>query len=335
MKTDEDITQRDTIAAVIPCYKVRKHILALLQRIGPEFDLIILVDDQCPEHTADYVSEHVSDPRIHTIRHQTNKGVGGAVVTGYLKALELGADIAVKIDGDGQMAPELAEDFIAPLLHGRADYTKGNRFYSLKNIRKMPKMRIIGNAALSFMTKFSTGYWDLFDPTNGYTAIHRTALTRMDLEGLSERYFFETDILFRLNIIRARVIDIPMDAFYADETSGLKIRRIFFEFLGKHVLNTIKRLFYNYFLRDMSVASFELLLGIFLLFFGAGFSLAHWLDSASRHVATPVGTIVIGMISIITGLQLLLAFLAYDIASVPKISIHHELNRHRHPERQT
>jgi glycosyltransferase involved in cell wall biosynthesis len=283
---------------------------------------IYVIDDCCPESSGAVVEQSVTDERVRVIRHTVNQGVGGAVVTGYRQAMKDGMDIVVKIDGDGQMDPSLIGEFVDPIIMGEADYTKGNRFYSLSNITRMPKVRIFGNAALSFMTKLSSGYWDLFDPTNGYTAIHSDALRRIDLDSLSKRYFFETDLLFRLNLARAAVIDIPMDAKYEDEVSNLRISKILFEFLGKHVRNFCKRVFYNYFLRDMSAASLELLTGSTLLLFGIIFSGYHWLASLSRSVETPVGTIVIGMLSLLCGLQLLLAFVTHDVESVPRRAIH-------------
>jgi hypothetical protein len=111
--------------------------------------------------------------------------------------------------------------FVAPILVGEADYTKGNRFHNPRDVRQMPGVRIFGNVALSFLTKLSSGYWSVFDPTNGYTAVHVAVLEQLDLDALSRRYFFESDMLFRLNTVGARVMDIPMEARYADEKSNL------------------------------------------------------------------------------------------------------------------
>jgi len=312
----------ERIAVVIPCYKVRKHILGVINEIGPECAAIYVVDDCCPESSGAWVEEQCHDPRVRVIRHEQNQGVGGAVLTGYLHAQQDGMDVAVKIDGDGQMDPSLLWDFVDPILSGDADYTKGNRFYNLSNISRMPALRIFGNAVLSFMSKLSTGYWNLFDPTNGYTAIHCDMLRRLDVRSISRRYFFETDMLFRLNTVGAAVVDVPMDAKYEDEVSNLRISNILMEFLGKHLKNFCKRIFYNYYLRDMSVASMELLLGIVLLVFGGIFSAYHWLHSLRQGIATPLGTIVIGMISILSGLQLVLAFVTHDVESVPRRAIH-------------
>ncbi|RCS31539.1 glycosyltransferase family 2 protein [Rhodanobacter denitrificans] len=309
------------IAVVIPCYKVRKHILDVISAIGSECVAIYVVDDCCPESSGNWVSQHCTDPRVRIIRHEQNQGVGGAVISGYRQALADGMDIIVKIDGDGQMDPTLIKYFLAPIAFGEADYTKGNRFYHLKSVASMPRMRILGNAGLSFLNKLSTGYWNIFDPTNGYTAIHRDALSVLDLEKISSRYFFETDLLFRLNLAHGVVVDVPMDAKYADEVSSLSISGVFFEFLGKHLRNFMKRIFYNYFLRDMSAASFELLFGALLMLFGTLFSSYHWIYSSRLHVATPTGTVIIGALALLSGLQLLLAFITHDVESQPKIPI--------------
>jgi dolichol-phosphate mannosyltransferase len=310
------------IAAVIPCYKVSRHILDVIRLFGPECTRIYVVDDCCPDSSGRLVEEHCSDRRVKVLYNSRNLGVGGAVMIGYRTAIAEGAHIIVKIDGDGQMDPKLLTQFVAPILEGEADYTKGNRFYNLSNIKDMPRVRIFGNGILSFMAKLSTGYWNIFDPTNGYTAIHVKAANRLAFEKISRRYFFETDILFRLNTFRAVVVDIPMDSVYGAEESNLRITHIWGDFLYKHMRNFLKRVFYNYFLRDVSIASIELIIGFLMFIFGVGFGGYHWITSATRGVATPAGTVMVAALPIILGLQLLLAFLSYDISSVPKRPIH-------------
>ncbi len=317
------------IAVVIPCHKVIRHIRAVVAAVGPEVEWIYCVDDACPEGSGDFIEREILDPRVTVIRHLANQGVGGAVMTGYLRAIEDGARVIVKIDGDGQMDPALLPEFVAPILRGEADYTKGNRFWDLRQIREMPFARRIGNLGLSFLSKASTGYWDVFDPTNGYTAIHAEIAARLPSDSISKRYFFETDILFRLNTMRAVVVDIPMDAKYGNESSGLNISRVLVEFPVKHMRNLFKRIIYSYFLRDLPVASFELLGGSILLGFGTLFGAWQWWLSREAGTITPVGTIMIATVAIISGLQFLLAFLSYDIASVPRRPLHPLLRSRR------
>ncbi|MFZ2445218.1 MAG: glycosyltransferase family 2 protein [Syntrophobacteraceae bacterium] len=320
------------IAVVIPSYKIRRYIMDVISGIGPEVWRIYVVDDCCPEGVGDFVRDNHNDPRVRVIYHQVNQGVGGAVMTGYRAAIADGADIIVKIDGDGQMNPALLYKFILPIVKGQADYTKGNRFYDLTHIGSMPAMRLLGNAALSFMAKISTGYWNIFDPTNGYTAIHARVAFHLPMEKISRRYFFETDMLFRLNTLRAVVVDIPMDAVYGGEESNLHIRNIIGEFFVKHLRNFSKRIFYNYFLRDMTLASFELLFGIILLGFGIVFGSMHWISALSQGTPTPLGTIMLAALPVLIGLQLILAFLGYDIANVPSRPIHDYLPGSRRPD---
>ncbi|MBD7922537.1 glycosyltransferase family 2 protein [Xanthomonas bonasiae] len=317
------------IAVVIPCYKVKRHILQVIAAIGPEVDAIYCVDDACPEQSGTFIQEHNQDARVRVTRHSHNQGVGGAVMTGYRLAIEEGMDILVKIDGDGQMDPSLLGDFVAPIASGNADYTKGNRFWDLSQIRRMPLIRRFGNLGLSFMAKASSGYWDIFDPTNGYTAIHANVASHLPFESISNRYFFETDMLFRLNTIRAKVRDVPMDAQYGDEESNLKISKIAGEFAFKHTRNLFKRIGYNYFLRDLPIASLELIAGLALLAFGLVFGCYHWAYSAAEGTVTPVGTIMLAIVSLTSGLQFLLAFIGYDIANIPRFSLHTTIKRKR------
>ncbi|SDF93238.1 MULTISPECIES: glycosyltransferase family 2 protein [unclassified Duganella] len=310
------------IAVVIPSYRVTAHILGVLAAIGPEVSRIYVVDDLCPDGSGALVREQCRDPRVTVLCHAQNQGVGGAVMSGYRAAIDDGMQVIVKVDGDGQMDPRLVPRFVAPILNGEADYTKGNRFFDLEQIHQMPKMRLFGNAVLSLMTKLSSGYWDLFDPTNGYTAIHADVARHLPFSKISQRYFFETDILFRLNTLRAVVQDVPMDAQYGDEVSNLKISRIVTEFLAKHSRNFIKRLFYNYYLRDMSLASLELPLGLGLLGWGTVYGISHWIASAKAGIATAPGTVMLSALPVLMGAQLVLAFLAYDIAAVPRRAIH-------------
>ena len=309
-----------SIAVVIPSYKVTRHILSVISQIGSEVDRIYVVDDCCPEHSGRFVQDNNRDPRVTVLFNEVNQGVGGAVMAGYRAAIDDGFDIIVKIDGDGQMDPSLLPKFVAPIISGRADYTKGNRFFDLEKISQMPKVRIFGNAVLSFLTKFSTGYWSSFDPTNGYTAIAASTAAQLPMSQISKRYFFETDIMFRLNTLRAVLVDIPMDAKYEDEESNLKISKIIGDFMKGHVRNFCKRIFYNYYLRGMSVASLELPLGLGLIAWGSIFGLYHWFSALATNSVTSAGTVMFSALPIILGVQLCLAFIAFDVAAEPTVS---------------
>ena len=310
------------IAVVIPTYRAHNHILGVINEIGPEVARIYVVDDCCPDGSGDFVVANCKDKRVSVITHTVNQGVGGAVMTGYNAAIEDGMDILVKIDSDGQMDPALIMNFVDPIVNGEADYTKGNRFFDLEKVRSMPKVRLFGNAVLSLMCKLSSGYWNLFDPTNGYTAIHADVARYLPFDKISRRYFFETDMLFRLNTLRAVVIDIPMVARYGDEVSSLKISKIIGEFFAKHVRNFLKRIFYNYYLRDMSLASIELPVGLVLLGFGLIYGGYHWIFSMQADIPTPAGTVMLSALPVLAGIQFLLGFIGYDVSSVPVRPVH-------------
>ena len=309
------------VAVVIPAYRVTDTILDVIRRIGPEADAIYVVDDACPDHSGALVQSKCSDVRVKVIVRRTNGGVGAAVKTGYQAAMSDRNDVVVKVDGDGQMDPALIPRFVRPIIAGDADYTKGNRFFNPEDVSKMPRRRLFGNAMLSFMTKASTGYWHLFDPTNGYTAIGVSALRLIPLQKLADGYFFETDILFRLATVRAVVADVPMVAVYGNEQSGLRISSVIGPFLLGHLRILVKRVIYSYYLRSFSVASLELLMGLPLLLFGIAYGLTTWASAASQGLAATSGQVMIASLPIIVGVLFLLSFLQFDIVSTPNVPL--------------
>ncbi len=306
------------IAVIIPCYKVSEQIRSVLLSIPEVVDKIIVVDDDCPERSGKIVAS-LNDDRVDVIYHRANKGVGGAVKSGYRRAMELNFDIMVKIDGDGQMNPGLIEKFADPLKREMAHYTKGNRFFDFYSLKKMPKIRLIGNSILSFIIKFASGYWNLLDPTNGYTAISRYTLERIDLSKISNSYFFEIDMLIKLNIANCVVTDIPVQAVYGDEKSSLTISRILYYFPFKIFTGCMKRLFFKYFIYNFNMASVYLLFGIPMFLFGVGKGIYEWMNSIATGVPRSAGTIMLVALPIILGFQMLLNAINIDVHSVPKI----------------
>lgn len=301
------------ISVVIPAFKVKDHILGVVNSIGAEVQNIVIIDDACPEKTGIYVKKFCKDKRVEVLFHKVNLGVGGAVKSGYQRALDIGSDIIVKIDGDGQMDSSRIEELIRPIFMDEADYSKGNRFFSTSAISAMPKLRIIGNLGLSFMSKLSSGYYKILDPTNGFTAIRTETLRRINLEKIDNGYFFESDMLFRLNLESSRVKDVPIPAIYNREKSNLKIGRVLIEFPLKHLRNFCKRILYSYYLRDFSLPSIELPVGLFLLTFGTTLGIKSWIQGNTTNQATQTGTIVLVAMSCIIGFQLVLAFFDSDI----------------------
>jgi glycosyltransferase involved in cell wall biosynthesis len=306
------------IAAVIPCYRVEREIQSVLSTIPPYIKHIIAVDDASPDSTAELVSAFSeNDKRITLIRHPNNQGVGGAMITGYRKALELGAQVAVKIDGDGQMDMAHLPALLQPLIEGKADYTKGNRFRDFRSLQQMPFIRRVGNMGLAFLAKAATGYWQTFDPTNGFSAIRAEVLVQLPLDKVDRTYYFETSMLANLYLIGAVVKDVPMPARYQGEVSSLLIYRILFEFPLKLIATLLRRLMLKNFIYDFSMASIYLLAGLPLLLFGLTFGIYKWIQYASIGVPAPTGTVMLATLAVLLGIQLLLSAIEIDLRSVP------------------
>ena len=315
----EQAFDRYCIAAVIPCYRVEREIQAVLETVPSFVKHIIVVDDASPDSTADLVQASAkNDPRIVLIRHSSNQGVGGAMVTGYRKALEIGAHIAVKIDGDGQMDMNHLPALLLPLMDGQADYTKGNRFRDFNSLQKMPWLRRIGNMGLTFLAKAATGYWNLFDPTNGFSAIRSEALSQLPLDKLDRTYYFETSMLANLYLLGAVIKDVPMPARYRGEVSNLSVSRILFEFPPKLVVTLIRRMIFKNFIYDFSMGSIYLLISIPLLIFSLVFGISRWIHYSRLNVPAPTGTVMLPTLAMILGIQLLLSAIEIDLRSVPR-----------------
>lgn len=306
---------------VIPCYRVRAHILQVIARTPAWVEGVVCVDDACPEDTAALVEAEARDPRVVVIRNAQNQGVGGATLAGYAEAVRRGGRILVKVDGDDQMDLAYLPALVAPILLGEADYTKGNRFTSTSHLSGMPAVRLFGNAALSFAAKLSSGYWSIFDPTNGFTAIDAEVARLVMQRKVERRYFFETDVLYQLGALRAVVRDVPMPARYGDEVSNLKIGHIIGPFAAKHARNFAKRVLGQYFIRDFNAASLELAFGAVFLLFGLSYGL-HYLATRAPGVAAPAGVVMTAALPIILGVQLLLQSLNFDVLSQPSRPIH-------------
>jgi dolichol-phosphate mannosyltransferase len=314
------MSTRDTkIAVVIPCYKVEPHIHHVLMSIPSGVSFIIVVDDASPDETMTKVADYSrTDQRLVCLRHERNAGVGGAMISGYQKALALGVDIVIKIDGDGQMDASQIPNLVKPILCGEADYCKGNRFRDFTSLREMPLIRRIGNTFLSFVVKAATGYWDLFDPTNGYTAVSSTVLRHLPFDRIHRTYFFEISMLAELYLLGAVVKDVPMGARYGSESSNLSILRIIWEFPPKLLRTFLRRILLRHFVYDFSMIAVYLLAGVPLTLFGAIFGAAKWIHYAGQGVPAPTGTVVLPTLTIILGFQLILAAATLDLNAVPR-----------------
>ncbi len=219
-----------TIAVVVPAYHEENLISDTILSIPPFVDRIFIVDDGSKDKTAIIATQFANkDSRILLIQHGKNRGVGAAIVTGYKQALRERIDITVVMAGDNQMDPAVMPALIAPIIQNRADYTKGNRLLSPEYRKGMSKWRFTGNTLLTFLTKFASGYWKLMDPQNGYTAISRRALERINLDSVYPRYGYCNDLLVKLNVFGFRVMDVEMPARYGREKSKIKYSSYIFK----------------------------------------------------------------------------------------------------------
>jgi dolichol-phosphate mannosyltransferase len=307
------------IAVVIPAYRVEKEIEDVIRSIPDYISHIVVVNDASPDRTGSIVSMLAENhSRISLVNHEHNQGVGGVMVTGFCKALQLGAQIVVKVDGDGQMDLNYLLALITPLVQGKADYTKGNRFRDFVSLRKMPSIRRLGNIMLGFLSKLATGYWNIFDPTNGYVAIRAEVLAQLPLERIARTYYFETSMLAELYLVGAYVLDVPIPARYGSETSSLKIHQILFEFPPRLLLTFLRRMLFKNFLYDFSMISIYLLSGIPLFLFSLIFGINKWIKYASLGIPAPTGTVMLPTLCAILSIQLLLSAIQIDLQSVPR-----------------
>lgn len=299
------------IAVVIPAFNVEHQITDAIRGLTDDVDYIVAVDDKSRDDTAEEIKK-IGDERIHLIANRENTGVGGATKEGFKLGLELGADICVKYDGDGQMDPHKLKDLVQPLFD-RCDYSKGNRFLHTDALSQMPRIRLLGNFFLTFMTKLVSGYWNIFDPQNGYVALKRELLGLLPFNRIHDRYFFENDLLIHINVLGAKVKDVSMPSRYGSEKSSLKVSRILFTFPWLFVKRFVYRVYTKYVLYDFSVIGLFYFLGLILMLFGSGFGAYHWIKSIYTGVVATTGTVMIAVLPIIIGFQLFLQAIVMEI----------------------
>lgn len=310
---------------VIPAYKAREKIFAVLAAVPAWVEGIVVVDDLCPEGTGKAVASDCKDSRVRVVFHAENKGVGGATMSGYREAVRLGAGILVKVDADDQMDLGQLPALILPIVMEAADYTKGNRFSATVHVQSMPTVRVLGNAMLALLTKVSSGYWNVFDPTNGYTAIDARVVSQFFDRKIEQRFLFESDMLYHLGSVRAVVRDVPMPARYGTEVSTMRIERVIVPFIVHHTIKTIKRFGRQYVIRDFNAATLETILGLLLIVIGASVSIDWFLSRPSADTPASPGLVMGAVMPVVLGLQFLLAALNYDMLSVPQEPIHPHL----------
>lgn len=305
------------IAVVIPAYNEEKFIAKVIKNVPSFVDLIVVIDDASYDSTFQ-CAQSVGDPRVVALKETVNQGVGASTIKGYRKALDLGSDIVVKVDGDGQMPLDQLHNLLDAVIEEGYAYAKGNRFIEQEALKFMPKSRLVGNMVLTFLTKMASGYWHIFDPQNGYTAIDTRCLRAINLDRVHKRYFFENDMLVQLNIHNFRVKDISMPAVYGQEKSGISVISIFVTFPWLLLRRFLHRIYQKYVLRDFSPIALFLRLGGLLLGWGMGFGVYLWIKSILIHVQTSTGTVMLAVLPLILGFQLVLEAIVLDIREIPR-----------------
>lgn len=303
------------IGVVVRAYNEERQIETVLRTMPDFVDSIIVVDDFSTDATAQRLEEWKSrlGDRLTVIRHVHNVGVGGATVTGHRKALEQGLDIIAVMDGDGQMDPADLPAIIEPLVSGKADFAKGNRLFSGRAWEKTPKVRYLGNAMLSLMTKVASGYWHVADSQAGYTAISKNALASLDLNRLHPRYAFENSMLIQLNIGSWRVRDVHLEPRYGiGEKSSMRILKVIPDISGLLFRGFLDRMFEKYVIRDFHPLVFFYAMGTVLVILGLGLGIVEVVHRVVNGAVASASVVLVALL-IISGLQLLLFAMWFDM----------------------
>jgi len=305
------------VAVVVPAFKEQDHIARVIAIMPAIVDHVVIVDDASPDATYERAVS-AADARTEVIRHEVNKGVGGAIITGHRRALDLDADVSVVMAGDGQMDVEYLPQLLDPIAEAGYGFAKANRFFSATSFEGMPAYRVFGNIVLTFLTKMSSGYWNLVDPQNGYTAITRDALSRIPLDKVSERYEFENDLLIWLNIADVRAIDVPIPAIYGEEVSGIRLHSVVPRLLGTLIGGFWRRFWRKYVLWSFSPIALLMLLGIPLFLFGFFTGIWAVAVSLAQPDTVSTGTWLLAVAPTLVGIQFLLQAFVLDIEATPK-----------------
>ncbi len=308
------------IACVVPAYRASDTVRSVVESLLAVADLVVVVDDACPEHSGAAVqSAYRGNPRVATLIRERNGGVGAAMKTGIEYCLAAGADVIVKLDADGQMDPAFVPHLVACFERDPSlGYVKGNRFTGESLVREMPPIRLFGNAVLSLLVKFASGYWNLLDPTNGYVAFRADVLRELPWRRFADSYFFETSVLGELGLRNVPIGEVEMPTIYGTEQSSLSIRRVIFEFPPKLARLFWRRILLHYFVFDVNLGSLYLLFGVLSLLAGTIIGGIEWVRTLQTGHVRTAGTVMLAVLPILIGFQFLSNALMYDVQFAPK-----------------
>jgi glycosyltransferase involved in cell wall biosynthesis len=303
------------IAVVVPAHNEEVLISKVISTMPDFVDHIVIVDDASTDGTRS-AALSAADARTEVITHDGNQGVGGSIITGHRRAIELGADVSAVMAGDAQMDPDYLESLLEPITDRGYGFTKANRFFSSDSFRGMPRTRIFGNVVLSFLTKLASGYWNIFDPQNGYTAVRTDVLQRLNLDRIAKSYEFENDLLINLNILDVHATDVPIPAVYGDEVSGIRLRRVIPAITFLLVKGFWRRVMQKYVIRSFSPVALFLFSGLALLTWSALFGTWVLVNTLGEKTAS-AGTVVLWVAPFLIGVQLMISALTLDIQNTP------------------
>ena len=303
------------MTVVVPGYNEEALVGQTVKRMPDLVDHILVVDDASTDRTGE-VALSVGDPRVEVITHRVNKGVGGAILTGHQRALELDTDISVVMAADGQMDPDFLPALLDPICHDGYDFAKGNRFFNSTSFEGMPRARVVGNIIVSIMTKGASGYWHIFDPLNGYTAVTSSVLRRLPFAKIRQDYSFESDLLVHLNIVGARAIDVDIPAVYGDEVSGIRLPKASLSTVLGLVRGYWRRIFWKHVLWSFSAVALFLFTGLFFTLLGLVLSI--WIAIESSTQTPTAATVFIAVGPLMLGLHLLIMSVVLDVLGAPR-----------------
>jgi glycosyltransferase involved in cell wall biosynthesis len=305
-----------TLGVVVPAYNEQDLVAVTLAGIPGYVDRIIVVDDASQDATSERARAFAAgDPRVEVIVHERNGGVGAAIVTGYKRAIEERIEVTVVMAADNQMDPAELETIARPVLLGEVDYAKANRLFTGRAWELIPRNRYLGNAMLSLLTKIASGYWHVADSQAGYAAISLQTLEQLDLDRIYTRYGFPNDLLVHLNIVNARVRDVPSRPIYnVGERSGIRIRKVVPRISWLLLKGFFWRMREKYVIRDFHPLVFFYLLGIVMLTAGLVLGIV---ETALRIAGNPIpaATIVLVALLLVSGSQFTLFAMWFDMES--------------------
>jgi glycosyltransferase involved in cell wall biosynthesis len=302
-----------TVAVVVPAYNEEALVGSTVQGIPAFVDHVIVVDDGSKDETA--ARAQAGDERVEVIAHERNQGVGAAIVTGYKRAIALDVDVTCVMAADGQMDPDDLETLVRGVALGETDYAKANRLFTGQAWQLIPRTRYLGNAALSFLTKIASGYWHVADSQSGYTAVSLESLKLLDLDRIYRRYGFPNDFLVHLNVFNRRVRDYPSRPIYGvGERSGIRLRHVVPKISWLLMKGFFWRMGQKYVIRDFHPLVLFYMLGLTLFLAGMLLGLV---ETGLRIAGNPIpfATIVLVALFVISGLQLLLFAMWFDMES--------------------